>query len=326
MNNEQDRKKIFQFPPPRGGELFRDNQYRRPGQFQFPPPRGGEPRHNGIDITLKISIPAPARGRTGKKGFSGTISTISIPAPARGRTIGFPGNPRSGNISIPAPARGRTETGDSAFYLHVDFNSRPREGANALDRHVNLIVAISIPAPARGRTRNIIPGGKILIISIPAPARGRTAKFWLIWLPSPNFNSRPREGANKTFLSAIDNFPYFNSRPREGANCVGWLPLPGYPDFNSRPREGANIVHCPRSAFGLYFNSRPREGANSKTAQNRAVYLVSLLKFGRISAILPYILSATHAKKRETPKIIGFLLRRPTCRSCTEQVGAGGVR
>ena len=76
----------------------------------------------------------------------------------------------------------------------------------------------------------------------------------------------------------------------------------------------------------MYFNSRPREGANSKTAQNRAVYLVSLLKFGRISAILPYILSATRAKKRETPKIIGFLLRRPTGRSCTEQVGAGGVR
>ena len=70
----------------------------------------------------------------------------------------------------------------------------------------------------------------------------------------------------------------------------------------------------------------PARGRTSKTAQNRAVYLVSLLKFGRISAILPYILSATRAKKRETPKIIGFLLRRPTGRSCTEQVGAGGVR
>ena len=50
------------------------------------------------------------------------------------------------------------------------------------------------------------------------------------------------------------------------------------------------------------FNSRPREGANSKTAQNRAVYLVSLLKFGRISAILPYILSATRAKNVKRQK------------------------
>ena len=96
--------------------------------------------------------------------------------------------------------------------------------------------------------------------------------------------------------------------------------------FQFPPPRGGEPKWSGCLATAPYFNSRPREGANSKTAQNRAVYLVSLLKFGRISAILPYILSATRAKKRETPKIIGFLLRRPTGRSCMEQVGAGGVR
>lgn len=104
-----------------------------------------------------------------------------------------------------------------------------------------------------------------------------------------------------------------------------------YGPQNPPPRGMAEILlsghtHVPAWGRVEHFNSRPREGANCKTVQNRAVYLVSLLKFGRISAILPYILSATRAKKRETPKIIGFLLRRPTGRSCTEQVGAGGVR
>ena len=185
---------------------------------------------------------------------------ISIPAPARGRTMPRRSNSAAFCISIPAPARGRTFTLIGAVQVSGYFNSRPREGANVfLAGHVDE-GHISIPAPARGRTD--VNGGALTLdgISIPAPARGRTG------------------------------------------------------------RTEHQRLHRPD------FNSRPREGANGKTAQNRAVYLVSLLKFGRISAILPYILSATRAKKRETPKIIGFLLRRPTGRSCAEQVGAGGVR
>ena len=132
------------------------------------------------------------------------------------------------------------------------------------------------------------------------------------------FNSRPREGANVRGRGEPLGAPHFNSRPREGANAPGGAAPTGGSDFNSRPREGANAMW--RDCAGLdyisipapvrgrtgrppkccpppYFNSRPREGANSKTVQNRAVYLVSLLKFGRISAIPPYILSATRAKK-----------------------------
>ena len=121
-------------------------------------------------------------------------------------------------------------------------------------------------------------------------------------------------------------FDDFNSRPREGANLVSLVSTVYAVQFQFPPPRGGEPFLAVWPPDQAYFNSRPREGANGKTAQNRAVYLVSLLKFGRISAILPYILSATRAKKRETPKIIGFLLRRPTGRSCMEQVGAGGVR
>ena len=164
----------------------------------------------------------------------------------------------------------------------LDFNSRPREGANLQHHSENLGDRISIPAPARGRTY------------------GLTRRECI----SCNFNSRPREGANGLhFLPHLHANGFQFPPPRGGER--------GIPMYYINTQD---------------FNSRPREGANCKTAQNRAVYLVSLLKFGRISAILPYILSATRAKKRETPKIIGFLLRRPTGRSCMEQVGAGGVR
>ena len=161
-------------------------------------------------------------------------------------------------FQFPPPRGGEPKLKEMRCH-YMDFNSRPREGANMVWHCLpSFRLSISIPAPARGRTET-------------APAR------------------------------------------------TGWNAY-----FNSRPREGANPCAQRRAGRFRNFNSRPREGANSKTVQNRAVYLVSLLKFGRISAILPYILSATHAKKRETPKIIGFLLRRPTGRSCTEQVGAAG--
>ena len=207
-------------------------------------------------------------------------------------------------ISIPAPARGRTLWLLRCMTTGRYFNSRPREGANLVESAgLSLAGLISIPAPARGRTRLPRRCFRWMIFQFPPP-RGGEHPERCTWALRWNFNSRPREGANGppvrlSWYQRVFQFP----PPRGGERNTVW----GAADHQN-------------------FNSRPREGANSKTAQNRAVYLVSLLKFGRISAILPYILSATRAKKRETPKIIGFLLRRPTGRSCMEQVGAGGVR
>ena len=160
-------------------------------------------------------------------------------------------------ISIPAPARGRTgHQSQTARRFRFQFPP-PRGGEPQQPEGLTALGCISIPAPARGRTVARVANGVQSFISIPAPARGRT-----------------RGGYRRA----------------------------GPEDFNSRPREGANRLSSPAHRQCRYFNSRPREGANCKTVQNRAVYLVSLLKFGRISAILPYILSATRAKNVKRQK------------------------
>ena len=254
-----------------------------------------------------ISIPAPARGRTGAQGPAGAPGKISIPAPARGRT--FKANqPRRMLLFQFPPPRG----GEPGLKICVSWSTRifppPRGGEPGLHA-VFCGLAVLIPAPARGRTGSW-PGS--------GPAVPRRPY------------SRPREGANRVMarIWACGATPSLFPPPRGGDPRQIWYSLHLPPSLFPPPRGGE-----PGESYFFYEIKRfvlipaPARGrTGSKTAQNRAVYLVSLLKFGRISAILPYILSATRAKKRETPKIIGFLLRRPTGRSCMEQVGAGGVR
>ena len=236
-------------------------------------------------------------------------------------------DPRQDNrFQFPPPRGGELHRRRRMLPLS-NFNSRPREGANVIPSYVSCNLVISIPAPARGRTPSPGCSAPRAPISIPAPARGRTSNQSKTKAVGLYFNSRPREGANVLVAIIIAYLVKFQFPPPRGGELRQQQSThPGPTKFNSRPREGANLPVPWFLPSAVHFNSRPREGANSKTAQNRAVYLVCLLKFGRISAILPYILSATRAKKRETPKIIGFLLRRPTGRSCMEQVGAGGVR
>ena len=186
------------------------------------------------------------------------------------------------------------------------FNSRPREGANGTAHPISRgLSSFQFPPPRGGEQSEPAGLTSSTLFQFPPPRGGERGEmteqlfhFLIFQFPPPRGGEHPEFGA-VIFRSSIFQFP---------------------------PPRGGEPSRSESSTVQEYFNSRPREGANSKTAQNRAVYLVSLLKFGRISAILPYILSATRAKKRETPKIIGFLLRRPTGRSCMEQVGAGGVR
>ena len=156
------------------------------------------------------------------------------------------------------------------------------------------------------------------MISIPAPARGRTKLLRIRPIVGP-FQFPPPRGGERHHLNHLSPSVYFNSRPREGANLLHVsmqvrlslisIPAPARGrTVHTFLKHNIKFISIPAPARGRtkpigrsratnYFNSRPREGANSKTVQNRAIYLVSLLKFGRISAILPYILSATHTKK-----------------------------
>ena len=189
--------RIFQFPPPRGGEPPRMVFMRSTALFQFPPPRGGEPgspcamiqalnfnsrpREGANRASLpglsawQISIPAPARGRTLAYAYRTSRHVFQFPPPRGGEHPDSVAYCASVTISIPAPARGRT--GKKGFS--------------------GTISTISIPAPARGRTfsPDFLRRGQN--ISIPAPARGRTDFISFQPVVVADFNSRPREGANR---------------------------------------------------------------------------------------------------------------------------------
>ena len=235
--------------------------------------------------------------------LSGIKPLISIPAPARGRTATEGVLDHSNLFQFPPPRGGEHWDAVDEEWRKI-FQFPPPRGGEPPSRRVRRHLDDFNSRPREGANLLRYLKEEHPLISIPAPARGRTSAF---------------QSGNCSMI--LFQFP----PPRGGEPCSGVFPLQ-LCTFQFPPPRGGE--HTGFSGFLLWkdFNSRPREGANSKTAQNRAVYLVSLLKFGRISAILPYILSATRAKKRETPKIIGFLLRRPTGRSCMEQVGAGGVR
>ena len=187
-----------------------------PGQFQFPPPRGGEPEDLLEDTHAMISIPAPARGRTCNDGKHGRYLTISIPAPARGRTV----------VSC-------------AIALELNFNSRPREGAN-----------LRWERPGRNSPD---------FNSRPREGANLSFVFWFVgW----HFNSRPREGAN--FLHPQFERPVTISipAPARGRTCVhafsfgvGHISIPA-------PARGRTGGHSAATVAGVHFNSRPREGAN----------------------------------------------------------------
>ena len=115
---------------PREGANPRMVFMRSTALFQFPPPRGGEPD----DITtMAAGLHFNSRPREGANHRGRCVlasGRISIPAPARGRTNAAVKNRDGVYISIPAPARGRTEALGDRQITEIDFNSRPREGAN----------------------------------------------------------------------------------------------------------------------------------------------------------------------------------------------------
>ena len=176
-------------------------------------PREGANESNGrVHYDQAISIPAPARGRTGRFGFGGVFGGISIPAPARGRTdlphrlaeaMNFNSRPREGAnskvfprtsltppISIPAPARGRTlvkvALGGACY-----FNSRPREGANMGELTSCSPSKFQFPPPRGGEQGKeaLTDAGKIF--QFPPPRGGELSKSVLaepgslISIPAP---------------------------------------------------------------------------------------------------------------------------------------------
>ena len=126
----------------------------------------------------------------------------------------------------------------------VNFNSRPREGANCPTSPLFWAAAAFQFPPPRGGEHFCLVVLFISQISIPAPARGRT---WLTCrIPAYSyFNSRPREGANAQRLPAVGVVADFNSRPREGANTKSREKAVRAKFQFPPPRGGEPVALCP---------------------------------------------------------------------------------
>ena len=135
-----------------------------------------------ISPTLeKISIPAPARGRTP------ALLSLSWPCsyfnsrPREGANQGLPFLPPAGKFQFPPPRGGEPE--------------------KIRNRHHR---PISIPAPARGRTALAQVSYCSVRISIPAPARGRTLArnannyFGIFQFPPPRGGEQKCQGSKTT--------------------------------------------------------------------------------------------------------------------------------
>ena len=189
---------------------------------------------------------------------------ISIPAPARGRTFGLEPYTRATINFNSRPREGANQGGVWDTAQQQNFNSRPREGANVRPRHKHHPDLHFNSRPREGANLCRHPTNRKTKISIPAPARGRTPRRKRVPTKHHHFNSRPREGANNGTPSAGGLPSNFNSRPREGANLswrtsnlVHGISIPA-------PARGRTWPLC-WAVWGCYFNSRPREGANLLT-------------------------------------------------------------
>ena len=142
--------------------------------FNSRPREGANGSVREVIIVFQISIPAPARGRTGPGCLLHCV-------------VNFNSRPREGanrcftcqlsqfqQFQFPPPRGGEHRPGQRPTVQRLDFNSRPREGAN----------------PFRG-----------LVLHAGINFNSRPREGANVWpaLPEPGpayFNSRPREGAN----------------------------------------------------------------------------------------------------------------------------------
>ena len=83
-----------------------------------------------IQLTVKISIHAPAKGATFRARNNSNSLVISIHAPAKGATGLIQKNLSELSISIHAPAKGATSFHLNLYYLLYYFNPRTREGCD----------------------------------------------------------------------------------------------------------------------------------------------------------------------------------------------------
>ena len=170
----------------------------------------------------------------------------------------------STHVSIHAPGRGATEANIASTEAGTGFNSRTREGCDALGAVTPpLLGSFQFTHPggvrhpptallSRGeRFQFTHPGGVRLPqsrlrrragrVSIHAPGRGATGASVMLGYGPYRFNSRTREGCDRDAPSCHSPWHGFNSRTREGCDNHNRFSGTQAVCFNSRTREGCDI-------------------------------------------------------------------------------------
>ena len=122
------------------------------------------------------------------------------------------------------------------------FNSRPCEGADNPDWTCKGFQYISTHGPARGPTSSFCFIFQCLSISTHGPARGPTVFLYVLCISGYISTHGPARGPTCCIPGFRDTVKDFNSRPREGADRLLLLVDHLTPYFNSRPREGADTI------------------------------------------------------------------------------------
>ena len=212
-------------------------------------PRGGRRAdtlgHRGLGCAGRVSIHAPARGATGRRGGY----------PHRGRTGGFNPRPRAGGdridqrnnrrlrqVSIHAPARGATGSISAIIVAFGKFQSTPPRGGRLL----------ALPGAAGTYCFNPRPraGGDSTRSSDFAAAR-------------PSFNPRPRAGGDLQGLSGTLVIGLlFQSTPPRGGRRVFRRVLPRAEAEVSihAPARGATTIKADSIDPPTKFQSTPPRG------------------------------------------------------------------
>ncbi len=194
---------------------------------------------------------------------------VSIHAPARGATTAR--NPGRDNLqSFNSRAReGRDWTASRVSPTYASFNSRAREGRDDLATLcTSNIRFVSIHAPARGATKGVGLGSRLAEFQFTRPRGARQGVIMRGLIVPCGFNSRAREGRDRTKRPFTNLAKCFNSRAREGrdhrASRENWR----VSCFNSRAREGRDLAaRKDGRSHDLFQFTRPR-GARHQSGCN----------------------------------------------------------
>ena len=186
---------IFQFPPPRGGERWPMSNRLKPRHFNSRPREGANVFAQEVFAPPFISIPAPARGRTVWLGIYTLLDDFNS-RPREGANLGITSSQAPLMEFQFPPPRGGEHGNGMPMISTCYFNSRPREGANV---------------------SRMFGGSCGLIFQFPPPRGGERLKHEANG-DEETFQFPPPRGGELSRHASEQNFADFNSRPREGAN------------------------------------------------------------------------------------------------------------